>query len=140
MEIWLPLRYTGYEISTLGRVRSVERIVPRRNRWGTINPHRVRARILRLGSRSGYLFASLHVVDKQVSIFIHREMMFIFGGPPPFPGAFVRHLNDKRDDNRLCNLAWGSQTDNMRDAIRNGRSLGGYRPKGSRIVNGYITT
>ncbi|MGO2037013.1 MAG: HNH endonuclease [Brevibacterium sp.] len=43
-------------------------------------------------------------------------------GPPPHEGAVVRHLNDIADDNRLCNLEYGTHADNSQDAIRNGRN------------------
>ncbi len=37
----------------------------------------------------------------------------------PNPGEVCRHLNDVKLDNRLTNLAWGTQYDNIQDAIRN---------------------
>lgn len=35
-------------------------------------------------------------------------------------GMVIRHLNDKPSDNRIENLALGTQKDNMRDCISNG--------------------
>ena len=43
--------------------------------------------------------------------------------PNPDNLPFVRHLNDIPDDNRIENLAWGTNSDNMKDAIRNGRKF-----------------
>ena len=37
------------------------------------------------------------------------------------PGQIVRHLNDKREDNRAANLAYGTRGQNYADAVRNGR-------------------
>jgi hypothetical protein len=133
-ERWAVItRFPDYAVSDLGRVKSLARVVQRLNRWGTVSRHSVRERVLKLGKRSGYLLASIHVSDYQTTIYVHQEVMRAFGSPCPFPGAFVRHLNDDRADSRLDNLAWGSQADNMADAIRNGRELGGYRPKGFRL-------
>lgn len=134
-EVWQEMSaYPGYAISNLGRVKSIPRVVSRPNRWGTISQHKVRERILRLGARSGYPLASVHVADKQITLYVHQEVMPMFGPPPPFPGAFVRHLDDVRSHCEIGNLEWGTQADNMADAKRNGRKLGGYRPKGSKVL------
>jgi len=36
----------------------------------------------------------------------------------------VCHINDIKTDNRLCNLRYGTRSDNMEDAVRNGRHQG----------------
>lgn len=54
-------------------------------------------------------------------------ILLAFRGPPPGPyggvkGCYLsRHLNDDRSNNQLNNLAWGTKSDNAKDAIRNGR-------------------
>jgi len=45
--------------------------------------------------------------------------MLAFFGPPP-KGIQVRHLNGNPKDNRLENLAYGTRSDNAKDAIRHG--------------------
>lgn len=52
---------------------------------------------------------------------VHRIMAAVFMGEPPSPRHKVRHLNDTKTDNRLDNLAWGTPSENLRDAFRNGR-------------------
>ena len=49
---------------------------------------------------------------------IHRLVADAFI-PNPRGLPLVRHLNDNPSDNRVENLRWGTQTDNMRDMIRN---------------------
>lgn len=49
---------------------------------------------------------------------LHRVILETFVGPAP-KGALGRHLNDVRTDNRLENLAWGTQKENMADMERN---------------------
>lgn len=39
--------------------------------------------------------------------------------PNPNNYPIVRHLNDNPLDNRLANLAWGTQKDNVKDSIKN---------------------
>lgn len=36
---------------------------------------------------------------------------------------YVRHLDDDPSNNFIDNLAWGTQADNMQDALRNGRTF-----------------
>lgn len=51
--------------------------------------------------------------------YLHRAIAEAFI-PNPDNLPMVRHLNDDPTDNRVENLAWGTQTDNMQDCIRNG--------------------
>lgn len=51
---------------------------------------------------------------------VHRLMAEHFLGIPENT-PIVRHLNDVKDDNRLENLAWGTHSDNLHDAVRNGK-------------------
>lgn len=138
VEIWRPLAaYPGYAISNVGRVKSLPRTVSRANRWGTISPHRVRERILKPGrQKSGHLFVVMHIGDIEIQQRVHRLVMLEFGTPEPWAGAVVRHWDDDTENNQIGNLRWGTQTENMADAKRNGRVLGGYRPKGSKQVGG----
>ena len=52
-------------------------------------------------------------------IMVHRLIYRTFYGDIP-EGKIVRHLNDDSLDNRLVNLAVGTQKDNMEDCKRNG--------------------
>ena len=57
---------------------------------------------------------------KPRSIHMHRLVLEAFRGIPKEKGIVGRHLNDVRTDNRLENLEWGTYSDNMNDAYRNG--------------------
>lgn len=50
---------------------------------------------------------------------LHRVILETFVGPPPLPESVGRHLNDNRSDNRIGNLAWGTQQENVDDMLRN---------------------
>lgn len=51
---------------------------------------------------------------------VHRIVCEAFNGPAPVGCNTVRHLDDVKHNNVPDNLAWGTQADNMADAVRNG--------------------
>jgi hypothetical protein len=105
----------SYEISTLGRVRSLDRV--RRRGTGTNSRH---GQILKAAhTESGHLTVSLCSPGKQMKRLVHRLMLEAFVGPCP-PGLEACHYNDDPADNRLENLRWGTRTENILDAVRNG--------------------
>ncbi len=97
----------GYEVSDLGRVRS----------------HRRRAPRIMQGSRhmDGYLQISVHGDDSRRSFLVHRLVLLAFVGPPP-TGTITRHLDGDPSNNRLENLTYGTQSENVLDAVRHGRN------------------
>lgn len=95
-----------HEVSRRGVVR---RKTARRN-WGA-------GKVLSQSNR-GKGYPAVTVNGRQHSV--HRLVCEAFNGPPPFPGALVRHLNDVKTDNRAENLAWGTMKENHADAVRNG--------------------
>lgn len=115
-EEWRPVvGYEGlYEVSSHGRVRSLDRIAgvtpgAKRNRKG---------RLMKFKSRRRYLQVCLYPDRKYRSL--HVLVCEAFHGPKPFEGAVARHLNDDKRDNRSSNIAWGTQSENVLDAVRNG--------------------
>lgn len=97
--------FPDYEVSDLGRVRSHKNGRPRilRDQRGNLNGHRKVTL-----SRGG--------VPTQERV--HALVAAAFLGPRP-AGHVVRHLNDNPADNRLTNLRYGSQAENLADARRN---------------------
>ena len=80
-------------------------------------------KILKIGfDKGGYKIVSLMTKDKKYKncrVHVLKAKAFLFG-PNPLGANIVRHLNDVKTDNRLENLAFGTQSDNMRDCIKNG--------------------
>ena len=68
-------------------------------------------------SKSGHLVVSFGRNDKEL---VHRVIYKTFVGEVP-NGNVIRHLNDDPSDNRVSNLAAGTQKENMMDAGKNGR-------------------
>lgn len=79
-----------------------------------------RPRILNLKySGPGYVQVNMRGEVREV----HLLVLEAFVGPrPSVPGCKIeaRHLNDIGHDNRLENLAWGTQAENLEDSRRNG--------------------
>jgi HNH endonuclease/NUMOD4 motif len=113
-EQWLPIAdYEGlYEVSDLGRVRSLPRETTSGLRGGKIlKPQPT--------NNFGHLKAHLSRNSKVKQVTIHRLVLAAFVGPCP-EGMEVRHLNGNAGDNRLSNLAYGTKTENVYDAIEHG--------------------
>jgi hypothetical protein len=80
---------------------------------------------------NGYTMFSFKRRGKKVKVGLHRFLATCFI-PNPQKCRLVRHLNDIKSDNRLINLAWGNDLENVRDAFRNGKMQHRNHPKGSK--------
>ena len=118
-EKWIPVRnYEGYEISSLGRLRSY---FPRGGR-GERSQFLSNPKIKKLSKSKNYLFASLsHGIGsgKVSRVNIYRLVIENFEPLEENEQLEVRHLNGNSFDHRLKNLAWGSSKENKIDNIRN---------------------
>lgn len=81
-EIWRPIAgHEGYEVSDLGRVRSVDRIVNRTFKDGRIVPTRYTGRILKL-SPSGCGYPVVRLRNRRCA-YVHQLVLETFVGPGP---------------------------------------------------------
>ncbi|AXF51648.1 HNH endonuclease [Mycobacterium phage Constella] len=111
--------YEGlYEVSTLGRVRSVARTVLASNGSVMPVPERIRTQILDNDGR--YYRLKLHAGGHGRMHRVHRLVLEAFVGPPP-EGMVACHNNGDALDNRVENLRWDTQAENNRDIVRHGR-------------------
>lgn len=101
-EIWKDIpEYPGYQISSLGNVRS--------NKYGDW-------RLLKPAlDGAGYLIVYLRKDKKSIRFHVHRlvAQVFVNGN-----SSDVNHKNGTKTDNRAENLEWCSRSENVKHAIR----------------------
>lgn len=123
-ESWMPvLGFEGfYEVSDLGRVRSLARRVPRLDgRFYT-----VKNRVLKPARRaSGYLHVVIRKDNEPYTRIVHRLVLEAFVGPRPH-GMECCHCNGTPHDNRLQNLRWDTPLGNGWDRKSHGTSNQGF--------------
>ncbi len=116
-ERWRPvIGHEGhYEVSDLGRVRSLDRMVPH----GRGNGLRFcKGKILRPGRKpSGHLSVAL---GKGNSADVHILVLTAFRGPAP-QGCWGLHGDDDPSNNELGNLRWGTPAANFEDSLSNNK-------------------
>ena len=109
-ERWLPVdEYGGaYEVSNLGRVRSVDRTRLGRNGF----PQPIRGRVLNAHRNvGGYQQVRLSLNGKKHGHYVHRLVMAAFVGPCPL-GHEVDHIDNKPANNTLSNLRYVTPQEN----------------------------
>lgn len=108
--------YEGsYEASTLGRIRSLDRLNYMKNRWGSINERKILGRVLKGDvCGSGYFKVTLcQDGKKNLSAMIHRLIAITFISNPEGKKQ-VNHINGIKTDNKAENLEWISNKENIK--------------------------
>lgn len=113
-EIWKDIQdYEGfYQISNIGRVKSVFRVVSRCNK----RQHSVKALIRQQWvNKKGYLVTNLCVNKKRQFFSVHRLVANAFIKNPENK-AEVNHKHGVKTDNRAIELEWNTHQQNMAHA------------------------
>lgn len=129
IEIWKPVPGFGghYEASSLGRIRTKERVIAKKDRHtGALMTQVYKGRILNCGKTDevGHRYAHLGIGGKKITIAVHRLVLLAFVGDPA-DGQECCHNNGIAWDNRPENLRWGSHLENMADRKAHGHYLVG---------------
>lgn len=126
--------YEGlYQVSDLGRVRSLDREV--NHRHGGVA--RRKGQTLKSNVNTpGYLCVLLCGKGKPLNVPIHKLVTSAFLGLCP-SGQMVRHGPKGKQDNSLTNLSYGTASQNQMDKRRDGTHLGTsvIRSDGIRFIN-----
>ena len=96
-EVWKDIpEYEGYQVSNLGRIKSLERIdaLGRKAEEKILKP---------LITRNGYYLTGLYKNSVRKLYYVHRLVYEAFNGQIP-EGLQVNHINEIKTDNRLENL------------------------------------
>lgn len=116
-----------YEVSDLGRVRSLDRVIEQPSIWrGQFNGmvrRRLAGRMMPLHNDGKYLYV---VFGQRRKARVHTVVAEAFLGPRP-PGLHVLHWNDDRTNCSVANLRYGTSKENHDDRRRNGHSFEGER-------------
>lgn len=128
--------YEGfYEVSNLGRVRSLNRTVI--STTGISQRRKGKLLATRVIS-SGYEAVVLFKAQKLKNLQVHRLVAQAFiPNPQNFP--FVLHLDDNKRNNKATNLRWGSHQHNMQDMVSKGRQVQGTRSRSAKLTESDVT-
>lgn len=129
-ERWLPVPgwESLYEVSDLGRVRSLPRRGGRGWKGGRVLKHYVGA------SSRGYPTVSLsRGTGTQKTRQVHQLVLEAFVGPCP-PGQEARHGPAGKLDASLLNLCYGTRSENVRDRTRDGQDNRGERSGNAKLT------
>ena len=95
-EVWKPVPgYEGrYEVSDMGRIQEIK--------------------ILKIDG-GGHKYSRVNIDGR--THYVHRLIAFAFLGDPPSPKSVVNHKDFDTRNNRVENLEWITQTENVRHAV-----------------------
>lgn len=116
-EIWKDVKdFEGYQVSNLGRVRSLERPIYRKN--GRLH-YIQKENILKPFNGGNYLSISFRDNGKTVKKRVHRVVAKAFCRKAAGNNV-VNHIDGNKENNKASNLEWVTQKDNMLHAKRIG--------------------
>lgn len=141
-EEWRPVpTWEGYyEVTDLGFVRSLPRIVKTRGTGTRLNPGRVLSPSY--SNSGGYPLVILTLGERREGRYVHDLVMRAFVGEPE-PGQEVRHLDGNASSAALWDadgnrrLAYGTSGENKDDQVRHGTH---YEASRTRCDNGHEFT
>ncbi len=115
-EIWKDIEgYEGYyQVSNMGRVKSLDRVVPH-GRCGTITR---KEKILKHGNSKGYDMVVLCVEHKRKAITVHKLVAEAFISKKE-SHMQVNHIDGNPKNNVVSNLEWCTSQENTIHALKN---------------------
>lgn len=122
IEVFKPLKHkgttiSGYEVSNLGRVKSLERDIfyNGKNQFGSVFPvkkHITEKILIQKRDRGGYLYVNIPITHGVIkSLKVHRMVAetFLKSVDGKF---FVNHKDENKENNHFDNLEWVNMYEN----------------------------
>lgn len=118
-EVWKDIKcFEGwYQVSDLGNVRSVDRIIEQWSMYGHYIKRRIKGRlIVPTDNGNGYMIVCLRKNQRKENHYVHRLVAEAF---LPNPNALpaVNHIDYNRSNNIASNLEWTTNLENTRYSI-----------------------
>lgn len=116
-EEWRPVKgFEGrYEVSNMGRVRSLDRLCIRKYKDGHITKHTIKGLLLKQRkNHGGYYLVSLSDGHRRYTTFQTHRLVALHFVDGYKPGLVVNHINEIKTDNRASNLEWCTYQYNLR--------------------------
>ena len=115
-----------YQVSNIGRVRSLDRTVYTKNRWGDVRARNYKGRIIKQSLDSkGYPMVHLQVDSVSKIARVHQMVARAFV-PGWFECAVVNHKDEDKTNNNVNNLEWVTFADNLNYGTARKRSTEGH--------------
>ena len=118
---------SGYMVSDLGRVKSLQRLIRCGGGYRKSNEVILKSWVVK---NTGYLQVVLTGRKKYA---VHRLVLEAFVGPPP-DGHECAHGDGDRKNARLSNLRWATKLENQADVLMHGN-----RKRGESVYNSVLT-
>ncbi len=143
VEEWRPVKgFSIYEVSSFGRVRSMDRVVPQRVNGGSIIGIHRKGKILKQKEYTGgYLSVRIFTNKrKQRDMAVHRLVAKAFLSNNKHL-LCVHHIDGNRKNNSVNNLTWISHSENNKRAYISGKqSRKGEKNGRSKLSNADVIT
>ncbi len=123
-EIWKPIpNFEGYyEASNMGRIKSLDRTIEKPDKkTGKINYMTRRGKIFKIRFKHNRRYMTIRLSKNRhvLSTPVHRIIAMTFI-PNPNNKPQVNHINGIKTDNRVENLSWVNNSENVLHAIDSG--------------------
>lgn len=120
-EVWKDIESCdGYQASNLGNIRSKQRRVWIERKNAASGWKNLKEKLIKPATdRRGYLFFMANSEGRQKTTFVHRAVLFAFVGFRS-PDVVVNHKDGQKTNNKLENLEFVTQQQNVDHAIATG--------------------